>query len=200
VTRSWSFTAVIVFVALTAVGCGGGSSKSKASAASPSTTAAPAATSATTAVVAATGKTITTPVCGLATPSQVQTLLGGPAHGAGTERVFEPTYKTCNWTTDASAGNVNALTVGVVIKTKPTDKGFAGPTDISPTPVSGVGDSANYYSKLDSSGSGRITLVANKGPTSLSISLTYASSTPHPGATQAAVGQLGRDIFTQLGA
>jgi hypothetical protein len=139
--------------------------------------------------------------CTLTTPAQLTAILGA-APDAGTPQDYDTFYKTCSWNVvPPGSVNSNAIRLGVVKKTKPTDKGFGVPSQAgNPTPVDGLGDDATFYSKGDAAALTEGALVANKGAISISIDATFGGTGPDSSAVEAALIDVVRRIFTALGA
>lgn len=182
----------ILCVALGLSGCG--SSKSNSSAASTNTTAG------STVTIAASSAKALPSVCSLPTPAQLNAVLLAAPAGSGTALDYEPTYKTCSWNVvPPGSANSNALRVGVVVKTKPTDKGFGAPSQVgNPVAVSGAGDAAILYSTSGSSGITEAVLVASKGSVSVSLNATYSGKTQGLDAIKAALVDLANGLFGQI--
>ena len=138
-------------------------------------------------------------VCTLVTPELVAGVLGAASTDAGTEQVFEPTYKNCRWATTPPAGaNANALEIAVFIRKSPSDPGFSPSNDIgNPVPVDGVGDDATYANN-GQTGFEVAQLIADKGLAAVAITLRYGGTTPHGPDLQGAVSEIARQIFSQL--
>jgi hypothetical protein len=137
-------------------------------------------------------------ICPLVAPELVAGVLGAPSTDAGTETVFEPTYKSCRWLTDPGSGNSNSLEIAVLVRKSPSSAGFSPLPDIgSPVPVDGVGDAATY-SNNGQTGFEIAQLVADDALIALSITLNYGGTTPHGDDLEGAVAEIARQIFGQL--
>jgi hypothetical protein len=163
------------------------------------------ATTTTTATAAATTTTMTTggsiaaAACTLVSAAQVQALLARPPAGSGTEQDYDPTYKTCSWlTTPPPGGNTNSMRLAVVL-TSATTKGFGAPSGVGgPTPVAGVGDSANFYATSPGTTFAEGVLIAVKGRVSVSIDLHFGGTPGPPANLQAAAADAAQAVFGQV--
>jgi hypothetical protein len=135
-------------------------------------------------------------VCGLPTAAQLTAALGA-APGDGVAQDYEPTYRTCGWNVvPAGSTNANAVRLGVILKTKATDNGFAKPTLPNSAPVSGLGDSATMYTQPGTFA--QANLIVNDGPYSLSVSGQYGGEVPAFDAAQTALIDIARTVLQKL--
>ncbi len=132
---------------------------------------------------------IPVPACSLLTSDQVAALLGSaPTANQGTELDHSNSFKTCAWSTGHES-----MSLGVSVS---DDPGFAnGPDYGTPSPLPGVGDSAQY-SSAEKGGTFKAALNAVKG--SLSVGLTFQG--PVDPASRTDLMNAGvRQIIAQLG-
>jgi hypothetical protein len=139
--------------------------------------------------------------CTLATGAQLSAVLGAaPSDPAGKPLDYEDNYKTCSWNaTPPGAANSNSVRLAVVVKTKPTDKGFSAPTQLgNPKAISGLGDEATLYSAGNTGGFAEYLINANKGDVSASIDANYGGANPDEAQVQAALSDVIRNVFSEV--
>jgi hypothetical protein len=172
--RTWLLVAAAM---LTLAACGGSAANSgpgSSTSSPPPTASAP--QSATSSGSSAGG--VPVKACALLGDAQVVRLLGGASAGipAGTEQDYEPTYKTCRWSSNPDPAHPNVANVDVAffLKKAPTDPGLSRDANYGPPEaVSGVGDNASFAK----SGS-NVELIANKGLWSTALASSAALTDP----------------------
>jgi len=131
---------------------------------------------------------IPAPACSLLTSDQISGLLGSaPTTNQGTELDHADSFRTCTWSNGAES-----MSLGVSVS---DDPGFAnGPDYGTPSPLPGVGDSAQY-SSAEKGGVFKAALNAVKG--SLSVGLTIQGPVD-PASRMDAMNADVRQIIAQL--
>ena len=146
----------------------------------------------------ATPEPIPEPACSLVTPNQVKALLGQQVDGV--ESDTQSTFKTCKWSGGGTASAPNALTLSV-IRIGGGVIGFEGSKVVGLQAVSvpNLGDSATFYSGVNSAGQNQGLLVADKGTASVSINATFPGSIFVGKSLQADLAIIAKGIFAELG-
>src|ERR1700722_7975523 len=146
----------------------------------------------------ATPEPIPEPACSLVTPNQIKALLGEQVDGVETDT--QSTFKSCKWSGGGSASAPNALTLSV-IRIGGGVIGFEGSkvVGLQAVTVPNIGDSATFYSGVNSAGQNQGLFVADKGTVSLSINATFPGSIFVGKSLQADVAVLATGVFDELG-
>ena len=184
--KMFGVTSACVLALLVAGGCSSSSKTTTPSTVAPSATSTPR-------TLAYGVVPISVTACSLATPDQVNALVG--AKPTGVESDSSEVYKTCTW----SSGS-GVLAVGV-IRLGGGQLGFYGKkVGLTAVDVPGFGDKATYSTGKNSNGRNEALLVANRGTASVSVDASYAGTNAPPASAEDSLKSIAAGVFTQMGA
>jgi hypothetical protein len=136
--------------------------------------------------------------CSLVNPAQIKKLLG--ATGVPVEANQGVGNKSCVWTAapPAAGGSASKVYLGL-IRIGNGQAGFGTTvSELTPTVVQGVGDTATYSSGRNTKGLEDRLLVTKKGTVSMSINVIYGSGSKPPASVKADILATAKRTFVKV--